>query len=45
MVFVFLMFVPSTILGIMEFIVSGKHDIFDETNNILGIFIDIIDPS
>ena len=42
LVFLFVIFLPSTILGFAEFIVSGKHAI--ETNNMLGVFIDIINP-
>ncbi|MCI7162150.1 MAG: hypothetical protein MSA19_01965 [Butyricimonas virosa] len=44
LVFLFVIFLPSTILGFAEFIVSGKHAIIDETNNMLGVFIDIINP-
>lgn len=45
LVFLFVIFLPTVVFGVVEFISSGKHDVFDEMNSIFGYFIDIIDDA
>ena len=44
LVFLFVAFPPSIILGVLEFIILGKHTVIGEMLDIFDYIINVLDP-